>query len=209
MLTEEEIRKTNARAARVTGPWLIAVFVMMLAYMGAVATLGHAPLAWMTVRWGESARDWGSILMMLPVLPMTLAGIAFIDWQARSFRTFCPACGQQIVPLFFERLVALRRCPHCREQVVEGRPRSEAAFTRYTHRRGLRYLRVILWIFPGAALIFLAIGIFDREWTVGGGLMALMGVLWAGYPWLRTWDRHYLWPCLASLLAVGLAYLSF
>jgi hypothetical protein len=196
MLSEEQIRKTLRRRAWVLLPSAGGASVAVCVYFFVVGRFLDP----------EDRGGLLAIVLILPVFPIFLAPLLITERFATRFRIACPNCGGDLRGRT-QLLLATRCCPLCDSHVIEGRPRSKAAYRRSCGIRNRAFLKYWLWAWPAMGFAGLAWTWFDHSafedclhflWVV-----PLIGFVAAGWSWLRTHDRRY-WPQTAASLAICL-----
>lgn len=209
MLTEREIREKTARGMRIVAPAMIAAVGGVFLYFIGLISFREPLVALAVGRFGEAARDVIPIALILPAFAIFLLPSCLAAGYAARYRTRCPSCGEDI-SAGVNRLLQTRRCPECGVRIVEGgRAHSDAAYGRYIDRRSRSFLARWLWAWPALGALAIAWGRLDPSaldqcpqcrWVA-----PLVGIVAAGWSWLRTSDRRYLPPLLASTAILGLA----
>ncbi len=92
-------------------------------------------------------RHSAQLLRILPVLVIFCVPLTAAAGFVARFKIVCPACQADVTAKVVE-LTSTRCCPQCGRHVVEGRPRSMAAYNRYRERRQRSFLRYWLWFWP-------------------------------------------------------------
>jgi hypothetical protein len=198
------LHQTRART-RVALAIMVAMFSLLLGYFGLCVAF-EAPLeAWVRSVSGLSS---GQHVRGVIIMPSILLILAPFFVAARTFeRTVapCPHCSADLVrPLVRVRLS--RCCPACGRAVLPGRSRPEAE-ARYVRLTIFRRSRRIAWVFPivgGTLLLGIGTGLvtFPGQ-SQYATLAGLTGVYVCSTSWIRTRNRRFAWPLLASALVLA------
>ena len=212
MLTEQEIRETLSRHLRAVLPGMIAGVAMLFVYFAILYGFRSSLISLVVARFGETARELTSVALIVPAFAVFLVPACLGERQGRRYTLRCPLCSEEITRLT-KRVIATRCCPRCSGQIVEGgRARSSAVYQRYSARKSRRFLAYFFWTWPALGLLAIICSHIDpsifQDCPQCLWMTPLLGVGVTAWAWLRTFDRRYVAPLLASLALVALgAYL--
>ena len=211
LLTESEIKEDSKRRAWIIGPALFGavacIFVLFL-----VAIFFRTDIDSLAITWfGVNSLDFIHFLPIAISLPVFFISILVAEAKAACFKTYCPLCKADVSQRM-QFLLRTRYCYECEKRIVAGgREISPAVFRRYCSIRDRAFLKYLLWLWPLFSLLFLGYLYFDRtafqqRWQEIW-LFPFTGTLASGWSWIRTFDRRYFLPLLASfvLLCVSAA----
>jgi len=196
MLTEQQLREMLARRNRTLLPTMLGAVGGVFLYF-AVMGLVREPLVALVVRKaGPIAGELTTIALVFSAFSIFLVPSCIAEKYVARFNLMCPACDRMIPIIRCRRLLLTRTCPECGERILEGgRVRHAAVYKRYEAVRTRRMLRTWGWVWPvlgGLALIW--------HWLDPTGFQncpqclwtsPLVGMVSAGWVWLRTHDRRF------------------
>lgn len=197
MLDETLVRGHVRQQSTLGWAVIVAGLLALFAYFGAVGVTRDALEQFVADRYGVAAAEFTPLALIVLAFPI----IGFTFWLAdrgmQSRAIACPACGTKIMPSQASKALATRRCGHCDQHVIAGRPHADAVYRRHTERQSRATLAWLLWCWSVLGL-FMLWGCPQGAWPV-----ALLGVATGGWSWLRTRQRRYLWPMIAALAVLA------
>jgi len=132
----------------------------------------------------------------------SIVGVVATVIYTERIKTICPQCHADVSSRY-HWLLATRRCPLCDERIIDGGVvRQSTVYRRFLKIRSRVFLRRWLWAWPlfsiAVLLAFCLKPDLFRSNPMPAILPAFIGTCVAGWVALRTLDKRYAPPLVAS-----------